>query len=146
MRVSVIGGSSVSDETYDQAVEVGRLLAEHGHTILCGGLTGVMRGVCEGANDAGGRSIGILPGENHDAANAYVDIPIATGLGHARNALVVLNGEAVIAIDGEAGTLSELGLAGVYGKPVASLGSHDVLDVRQVETPKEAVEYVESTR
>ncbi|WP_256300280.1 TIGR00725 family protein [Haloarchaeobius salinus] len=143
MRVSVIGGSSVSDEEYERAAAVGRLLAEHGHTVVCGGLGGVMRGVCEGASGAGGRTVGILPGEDIAAANEYVDVPVATGLGHARNALVVMNGDAVVAIDGGPGTLSELGLAGVYDRPVAGLGTHDVAGVRQVDSPAAAVAHVE---
>ncbi|MFD1645328.1 TIGR00725 family protein [Haloarchaeobius litoreus] len=143
MRVSVIGGSSVSDATYEQAVSVGRLFAERGHTVVCGGLGGVMRGVCEGASEAGGRTVGILPGEDTTAANEFVEVPLATGLGHARNALVVMNGDAVVAIDGGPGTLTELGFASVYDRPVAGLGTHDVPGVRQVDSPAAAVAYVE---
>ena len=143
MRVSVIGGSSVSAAAYEQAVTVGRLLAERDHTVVCGGLGGVMRGVCEGASGAGGRTVGILPGEDSAAANDHVEVPIVTGLGHARNALVVLNGDAVIAVDGAAGTLSELGYAGVYDRPAAGLATHDVPGVEPVESPEEAVSYVE---
>jgi uncharacterized protein (TIGR00725 family) len=145
MRVSVIGGGYVSDESYDIASEVGFLLGKRGHTVVCGGLTGVMRAVCEGANDGGGRTIGILPGENYDGANAFVDIPIATGLGHARNGLVVMNGDAVIAIDGAAGTLTEIGFAQVYEKPIVGIDTHDIPGVEQVDTPEEAVEFVEAT-
>jgi uncharacterized protein (TIGR00725 family) len=143
MRVSVIGGSTVPAEEYERAVKVGRLLAEREHTVVCGGLGGVMRGVCEGASEAGGRTVGILPGEDTAAANEFVEVPIATGLGHARNALVVMNGDAVVAIDGGPGTLSELGLANVYGRPAAGLGTHDVPGVRQVDTPAAAVAHVE---
>lgn len=143
MRVSVIGGSTVSTAEYERAVAVGRLLAERGHTVVCGGLGGVMRGVCEGASDAGGRTVGILPGEDRTAANEFVDVAVATGLGHARNALVVLNGDAVVAIDGGPGTLSELGLAAVYDRPAAGLGTHDVTGVETVDSPSAAVEYVE---
>ncbi|WP_435358233.1 TIGR00725 family protein [Haloarchaeobius sp. DFWS5] len=145
MRVSVIGGGSVSDETYELAEEVGYLLGKRGHTVICGGLTGVMRAVCEGANNGGGTTVGILPGENYDGANAYVDIPIATGMGHARNALVAMNGEAVIAIDGGPGTLSEIGFAQVYKRPIVGLDTHDIPGIETVETAEEAVDYVEST-
>ena len=144
MRISVIGGSSVSDDAYEMAADVGHLLGERDHTVICGGLTGIMRAVCEGANASGGQTVGILPGENYDGANAYVDTPIATGMGHARNALVVMNGDAVIAIDGRAGTLTELGFASIYEKPVAGLDAPDVPGVEHVDTPLEAVEYVES--
>ena len=148
MRVSVIGGSSVPERTAAQAQTVGRLLADRGHTVVCGGLGGVMEAVCRGAREAGGETIGILPTDRPGDANEYVETPIATGLGHARNALVVMNGEAVIAIDGGPGTLSELGLAGVYDRPIAGLGTHEVggvTGVKPVDTPEAAVSYVERT-
>ena len=227
MRVSVIGGSSIDDETAEVAREVGRLLGERGHTLVCGGLGGVMAPACEGAREAerseaslgasgereraasraadrreaseresgererlasravdhretaegasgeaasreassgargpdpadrgdspasdehGVETIGILPTDRRADANEWVTTPIATGLGNARNPLVVLNGDAVIAIDGAAGTLSELGHALDHGRPVAGLGTHDVdLDgFRAVESPRAAVEFVES--
>ena len=150
MRVSVIGGSTVTDEQYQQAREVGKLLGEHGHDVVCGGLTGVMEAVCRGAHEAGGHTVGILPGERRAAANDYVQTTIATGLGNARNVLVVMNGAATIALDGGTGTLSELGHALDMGRPVAGLGTHRLDSaaggdaIEHVETPAEAVEYVES--
>lgn len=144
MRVSVIGGSSIPDATYEQAREVGRLLGTRGHELVCGGRGGVMEAVCRGAQENGGHTIGILPGSDRAAANQYVDTPIATGMGNARNALVVLNGDAVVAIDGSTGTLSELGLALDYGRPVAGLDTHQIDGVERVGSPQEAVEYVES--
>jgi uncharacterized protein (TIGR00725 family) len=143
MRVSVIGGGVVSDEEYALAKEVGRLLGERGHAVVCGGLGGVMEAACKGASEAGGETIGILPGEDRSTANPYVGTAIATGLGHARNGLVVMNGDAVIVVDGGPGTLSEIGFAGVFGRPVAGLQTHDAPGVEVVETPEEAVEYVE---
>jgi len=145
MRVAVIGGSSVDRATYERARRVGDLLGERGHTVVCGGLGGVMEAVCEGAVGAGGETIGILPGGDPAAANEFVTTPIATGLGDARNALVVRNGAGVIAVDGGPGTLSEIGYAGVFGRPIAGLDTHDVEGVRAVESPAAAVEYVEST-
>jgi hypothetical protein len=147
MRVSVIGGSTVDEETAEQASEVGRLLGEHGHGVVCGGLGGVMEAVCAGAREAGGHTIGILPGESRRAANDHVETAIATGMGNARNVLVVLNGDAVVAIDGAAGTLSELGHALDFGKPVAGLGTHaaDLRGFEAVESPAEAVAYVEES-
>lgn len=143
MRVSVIGGSSVDRETDRQAREVGRLLGERGHEVVCGGLGGVMEGVCRGAVETGGHTVGILPGEDRTAANEYVETAVATGLGNARNALVVLNGDAAIAIDGSTGTLSEIALALDRGLAVAGLDTHDIESVRAVETPGKAIEYVE---
>jgi uncharacterized protein (TIGR00725 family) len=154
MRVSVIGGSSIDDDTRELARDVGRLLGERGHSVVCGGLGGVMAAVCRGAREAtggpsgddGAETIGILPTGRRADANRWVTTPIATGLGNARNPLVVHNGDAVIAIDGSTGTLSELGHALDFGRPVAGLDTHDVaLDgFRAVETPREAVEYIES--
>jgi uncharacterized protein (TIGR00725 family) len=143
MRVSVIGGSTVTDAVYEQARTVGATLAERGHETVCGGLGGVMEAACRGATEAGGHTIGILPGEERSAANRYVQTAIATGLGNARNAVVVLNGEAAIAVDGGSGTLSEIALARDYGRPVAGLDTHDV-GVEAVQTPEAAVEYVEA--
>jgi hypothetical protein len=144
MRVSVIGGSTVTDSDAETAEAVGRRLAERGHTVVCGGLGGVMEAACRGASKAGGHTIGILPSDEPGDANPHVDEPIATGLGHARNALVVMNGAAVIAIDGGSGTLSELGLAGVYNRPTAGLGTHEVAHVEEVADAAAAVRYVET--
>jgi uncharacterized protein (TIGR00725 family) len=148
MRISVIGGSSVTDEEYDRAHDVGRLLAERGHAVVCGGRGGVMEAVCRGARGAGGHTIGILPGSRRAQANEYVQTAIATGMGNARNPLVVLNGDAAIAIDGGPGTLSELGHALDFDRPVAGLGTHriDGVDgIEHVDTPAEAVDHVENT-
>jgi len=144
MRVSVVGGGRVDESEYEQARDVGRLLAERGHTVVCGGRTGVMEAACRGAREADGETIGILPGEDRTAANEYVTTPIATGLGNARNVLVVLNGDAAIAIDGSTGTLSEIAHALDIGRPVAGLGTHEVAGVEAVETPERAIEYVEA--
>ncbi|MEF8791835.1 MAG: Rossmann fold nucleotide-binding protein [Haloarculaceae archaeon] len=146
MRVSVIGGSEVDAETYGRAREVGRLLGERDHEVVCGGYGGVMEAACRGAREAGGHTIGVLKGTDPAEGNEWVETGIATGLGDARNALVVLNGAACIAVDGAAGTLSELGLAFVYDRSVAGLGTFDCSGFdgfRAVETPAEAVEYVE---
>jgi hypothetical protein len=105
-----------------------------------------MEAVAKGASEAGGETIGILPGEDPEAANEYVDVAVATGVGDARNALVALNGDAAIAIDGGYGTLSEIALALNAGLPVAGLRTHDVEGVEAVDDPVAAVEYVESAR
>lgn len=146
MRVSVIGGGNVSDEEYATAERLGRLLGERGHEVVCGGRGGVMEAVCKGASETGGHTIGILPGASRAQANDYVETAVATGIGNARNPLVVMNGAAVIAVDGGPGTLSELGHALDFGKPVAGLDTHrteGVDGIEHVETPAAAVEYVE---
>jgi conserved hypothetical protein, DprA/Smf-related, family 1 len=148
MRVSVIGGSSVGSATAATAEALGDVLASRGHTVICGGLSGVMTAVCRGAKSEGGHTIGILPGDDPGAANEFVDTPIATDLNHARNPLVVMNGDAVIAVNGSSGTLSELGHALTLDKPVAGLDTHriDGIDgIEHVETPVAAVEYVEAS-
>ena len=147
MRVSVIGGSSVSETISQQAERVGELLAKRGHEVVCGGLGGVMEAVCRGARHHDGSTIGILPGSDQKTANPYVETAIATGMGNARNTLVVLNGDAAIAIDGRTGTLSEIGLALDYGRPVAALHSHDISGFEgyhQVDSPEEAISTVET--
>ena len=144
MRVSVIGGGVAEEATAEAAEAVGRRLAERGHVVVCGGLGGVMAAACRGAKAADGHTIGILPGEDPSAANPHVDTPIATGMGNARNVVVVLNGEAVVAVSGSTGTLSEIGHALDFGRPVAGIDTHDVAGVEAVETPRGAVEYVEA--
>lgn len=121
MFIAVIGGSQCSEEVARIGEEVGRLLARRGATVVCGGLGGVMEAVCRGARQEGGHTIGILPGNDRSAANHWVEFPIVTGMGYARNAIVVSSAQAVIAIDGEFGTLSEIAFALQYGIPVIGL-------------------------
>ena len=143
MRISVIGGGSVDEATAAVAEAVGREVADRGHEVVCGGLGGAMAAACRGAAGADGRTIGILPGTDRSAANPHVDVALATGLGDARNALVVLNGDGVVAVDGGPGTLSEIGLALVYGRPVAGLDTFDVEGVEAVATAAEALDHLE---
>lgn len=143
MRVSVIGGGVVDEETYEIARVVGKEVATRGHELVCGGLGGVMDGACRGAREAGGHTIGVLPGEDRAAANEHVETAIATGMGNARNVLVVLNGDAVVAVDGSSGTLSEVGHALDFDRPVAGIGTHDVDGVEPVADAAEALDFVE---
>ncbi|RLE80245.1 MAG: TIGR00725 family protein [Thermoprotei archaeon] len=151
--VTVIGSSGVIPERVRRLAErVGELLAKRGALVVTGGRDGVMEAVCRGAKRTGGTTVGILPGIDRREANEFVDIAIPTGLLHARNAVNVLAGDAVIVIAGGPGTLSEVGLAMAYGKPVVALkGSGGVADlvagrsiggrkVYEAETPEEAVE------
>jgi hypothetical protein len=144
MRVSVVGGSTAGTAALESARRLGRLLARRDHVVVCGGLGGVMEAVCAGATAADGTTIGILPTADRADANDHVDVAVATGLGHARNALVVMNGDAVVAVDGGAGTLSELGFAGVFDRPVAGIDTHEVPGVEAVDGPEAAVDYVEA--
>ncbi len=121
--IAVIGGSQASRQEIRLAEEVGQELAKKGIILVCGGLGGVMEAACRGASSEGGITIGILPGENRQAANSYVQIPIVTGMGYARNVAVVKSAQAVIAIGGNYGTLSEIGHALQSGIPVIGLGT-----------------------
>ena len=123
MIIAVIGDSSCSAEEAKLAETVGELLAQRGATIICGGLGGVMEAVCRGAKSKGGLTIGVLPGEDSSKANPWVDIPIATGVGYARNMAVVKSAQSVIAIGGNYGTLSEIAYALKSGIPVIGLNT-----------------------
>ena len=121
---------------------MGRELAERGAAIVCGGLGGVMEAACRGAKEAGGTTIGILPGADRSAANPFVDVAISTGLGEARNALVVRAADAVVAVGGGYGTLSEIALALKAGKRVVGIGTWDIDGVVSVPDAEAAVETV----
>ena len=125
---------------YDTAYRVGKLIADSGAALVCGGLTGVMEAACKGAREAGGTTIGILPGLLIDDANPYVDIPIATGLGHGRNLIIIDTASALIAVSGKYGTLSEIGFALQSDKPVYGLGTWDIEGVIVCVSAEEAVE------
>jgi len=124
--VAVVGGSTCTAEEARVAEAVGRGLAGRGAALVCGGLGGVMEAACRGAKSAGGLTVGILPGDDRRSANPHVDVPVVTGMGHARNAIVVKTAQAVIAIDGSYGTLSEIALALQNGIAVIGLGTWDL--------------------
>ena len=145
MIIAVIGAGECSREVAEMAEEVGHRLAEKGAILICGGLGGVMEAACRGAKSAGGTTVGVLPGTNPGDVNPYVDIPIATGMGQARNVIVVTSAQAVIAIGGGYGTLSEIGHAKKLGLPVVglqtwSLAQEGYEGLARAETPAEAVE------
>lgn len=121
--IAVIGGGECSAEEAELAEEVGREIARRGAILICGGLSGVMEAACKGAYAEGGMTIGILPGDSRRQANRYVQIPIATGVGYARNVIVVKSAQAVIAIGGSYGTLSEISHARQSGIPVIGLNT-----------------------
>ncbi|MEE9200252.1 MAG: TIGR00725 family protein [Candidatus Brocadiales bacterium] len=121
--ISVIGASSASDEELRVAEAVGREVAKRGAVLICGGLGGVMEAAARGAKEAGGLTVGILPGEDTAEMNPYIDIPIVTGIGYARNALVAYSGDAIIAVGGKLGTLSEMAYGLMKYKPVVGIGT-----------------------
>ncbi|MBV8387129.1 MAG: TIGR00725 family protein [Acidimicrobiia bacterium] len=145
--MAVVGGGDAGAEAVAVAEDVGRELARRGAVVLCGGLGGVMEAACRGAKAEGGTTVGILPTDDRRHANEYVDIAIATGMGEARNALVVRAADVVLAIDGEFGTLSEIALALRTGTPVVgidtwelSIGGQEVDTILRLQDPVAAVE------
>ncbi len=147
MIVAVIGAGQCSGKMAQVAEAVGRELARRGVTLVCGGLGGVMEAACRGAKSAGGLTIGILPGFSRHEANPYVDIPVVTGLGEARNIIVVRTSQAVIAVDGEYGTLSEIAYALKLGIPVVGMNTWQLAREGRLEsaiveaaTPTDAVD------
>ena len=139
IQISVVGSGAEHEE---RAETVGRLLAERGATVVTGGLGEVMAAAARGAKNAGGTTIGILPGETRTGANPWLDHVVVTGIGHARNLAVVASGDAVIAVGGRYGTLAEIGLALTLGRPVVILEpGWEVDGAQRAATPEEAVEF-----
>ena len=147
-RIGVIGDAVCSEKVMNLAEEVGREIAKRKGVLICGGLTGVMEGAARGAKKEGGLTIGIIPSESADDANPFIDIPIVTGLRDARNIIVVRSSEAIIAIHGSYGTLSEIALALKCGTPVIALETWSLIppgpglppEIILAETPQDAVE------
>ena len=141
--VAVIGAGECDAATGEIAYEVGQRLARAGCVVVNGGLGGVMEAASRGAAQAGGMVVGILPGDRVEQANPHVTVPIATGLGDARNAVIANTADAFVAVGGSHGTLSEIAFALKRGKPVAGIGSWEVdPQVRAVATPEEAVSHI----
>ncbi len=139
--VAVIGGGEVRAEVAALAREVGRQVARRGAVLLCGGLGGVMAAAAQGAQEAGGVSVGILPDGDRRRANPYLTYAVATNLGHARNMIIAHSADALIAVDGSFGTISEAAIALKLGKPVIALEvSWDLPGLRRASNPQEAVE------
>jgi uncharacterized protein (TIGR00725 family) len=140
--IGVVGPGEASEAELASAEEVGAGLASLGAVVVTGGLGGVMEAACRGARSRRGRTLGILPGEDREAANGWVEIVVATGLGELRNGLIVRACDALVAVGGGHGTLSEVALALKLGRPVIGLGTWAVHGVDEVTTPAEAVERV----
>ncbi len=139
--VAVVGSGTAAGGLYEQAREVGKLVAGRGAIVVCGGLSGVMEAAARGAAEAGGTAIGILPDEDRRRQNEYLTYSVATGAGQARNLAVVCSGDVVIAVGGEYGTLSEIGIARKVGRPVVVLEGWDLGEhVSVASSPAEAVE------
>jgi uncharacterized protein (TIGR00725 family) len=137
-----VGAGDATGEQTEVAEEVGRLLGEAGAIVVTGGLGGVMEAACRGARSRQGRTLGILPGDDREAANGWVEIAVATGLGELRNGLVVRASDALVAIGGGHGTLSEVGFALKLGRAVIGLGTWAVHGVDEVTTPDAAIDRI----
>ena len=146
MNIAVIGGSACSKRIYQIAQKTGELIAQENWTLICGGLSGVMEAACKGAKTKNGVSVGILPGDNPRQANQYVKVKIPTGLGYARNILVIRASDAIIAIDGKYGTLSEISFALNEEKPIYGIDTWDIRGVKKVSGPQEAIKKIKALR
>jgi len=143
IQIAVVGSGKNDEQIESLAREVGRILAERGCVVISGGRDGAMRGASQGAKEAGGTVVGILPGSHKRDANQFVDIIILTGMGHARNAVVVGSADGVIALPGGPGTLSEVALALKMGKPVVGLSAWaDIEGVKHAHSSDEAVRLI----
>ena len=137
MQIAVIGAADATPEEYDAAQAVGRLIAENKETLVCGGMGGVMEAACKGAREIGGRTVGILP--DMGDGNPYLDVKVRSGMGYSRNVVLVQSADAVIAVGGKYGTLSEIAIALKLKKPVFGLKTWDIEGVVKCATPEEAV-------
>jgi uncharacterized protein (TIGR00725 family) len=140
--VAVVGPGDADAEAERDAEVAGRVLAEHGAVVVCGGLGGAMAAACRGAREAGGLTVGLLPGTDRAAANAWVTVAIPTGLGELRNGLVVRAADAVLAVRGGFGTLSEIALALKLGRPVVGVGTWDIDSVASMDDASAAARRV----
>jgi len=141
LMLTVIGAGDAPRGVCAMAREVGREIATRGAVLINGGLGGVMRAAAEGARSAGGHTIGIIPSYDHASANEHIEFVVATGMGEARNAIIVASSDAVIAMMGEGGTLAEIGFAKKFGRPIVALKSWPEIEgVERATTPREAVD------
>ena len=138
-RISVFGGRDITPDVYEDTLEIGRRLADEGYMIFCGGGAGVMEAIAKGVHNEGGIVVGVLKGQDIEEGNKYLTVPIATGIGIARNAILAYNCDAAIAISGQYGTLSEIAYAFQLKKPVIGYKTWDIDPVIQANTPEEVI-------
>ena len=138
-RISVFGGRDITPDVYEDTLEIGRRLADEGYLVFCGGGAGVMEAIAKGVHDEGGIVVGVLKGQDLEEGNKYITVPIATGIGIARNAILAYNCDAAIAISGQYGTLSEIAYVFQLKKPVIGYKTWAIDPVIQVNTPEEVV-------
>ncbi|MCK4760705.1 MAG: TIGR00725 family protein [Candidatus Aminicenantes bacterium] len=141
-RVGIIGGNCPDSASLENAEKMGELIAQNGYALVNGGMGGVMEASARGARSKDGLVIAILPGKSVGDANSFVDIAIPTGLGYMRNALVILNSDIVVAIDGSYGTLSEIAYTKIYKKMIFGLNTWNIQGVVALPTPEEIIKQV----
>lgn len=143
IKIGIIGAGECSAEVYKTAEKIGKMVALRGDVLICGGLGGIMEAASKGAKSAGGTTIGILPGFNSEDANPFIDIPIVTGLSHARNFIIVRSSDVLISVAGGYGTLSEIAIALKLKKPVIGICSWNIIkDIHHVQSPEEAIKKI----
>lgn len=143
LLIGVIGAGQATEQGRQWAYEIGRLIAWREAFLVCGGLGGVMEEACRGCVEAGGEAIGILPGDDAAQANPWVSLPIVTNMGHARNVIIAHSAQALVAVEGEYGTLSEIAVALKLGRPVTALGGwRDIPGVMPAVTPRGAISWL----
>jgi len=142
--IGVIGAAECDEALTRLARAMGRGIAELGAVLICGGMGGVMKAVCQGVTEAGGLTVGILPGSDRNQANEFVDLPIATGMGEARNLVIIRTADVLVAIGGSYGTLSEIGFALKMGKRVIGIRTWDIEGIEKVTTVEEALKLLKT--
>ena len=139
--LAVIGAGDAPEDVCAMAREVGREIGSRGAVLINGGRGGVMSAAAEGARSAGGHTIGIIPNYDRASANEFIEFVVATGIGEARNAVIIASSDAVVALQGEGGTLAEIGFAKKFGRPIVALRSWaEIADLERATTPREAVD------
>ncbi len=141
-RISVFGGRDITDGIFNDAYELGKLLAKEDYLVYCGGGNGVMEAVSKGVSEGGGTIVGVLKGETLDEMNDYITIPMSTNMGITRNALLAYNCDVAVAISGKYGTLSEIAFAMQLEKPVVGLHSWDLENLDNVDSPTEVIQFI----
>ena len=142
ITISVIGGHEISHEVEELSHKIGKIIAKVGAILVCGGLSGVMEAASRGAKEAGGTTIGILPGKEKEDANPYIDIALPSSFGYARNAMVACSADIIVALPGSYGTSSEISYGMVYKRPIIDLGNWNIEGMIQVKGPEDAEEWI----
>jgi len=140
--VGVLGGATCNENIYNKAFEIGKLIAKENYILICGGRSGVMEAAAKGAKSENGLTIGILPTNSPGDANPYIDIPVVTGIGEARNVIIVKTADILIAINGAYGTLSEIAFGSKLGKKIIGIETWDVPGIMNADTPEDAIDLV----